>query len=102
MGRWIEITGTSKPDLKRKAKKVVEKLDQVYRAEMENYNAERYGALGSSIRLHKTALKVIVKIADIADIKWKIIKNKTGQIPGWVTPKEIPNDDPNYFNKMEL
>lgn len=99
MGRWIEITGTSKADLKRKAKKVVDKLGEIYYAEMKNYNAERYAALGSSVRLHKTALKIIVRIADVLDIKWKIIKNRVGQIPHWAKPKNISNSDPDYFNK---
>ncbi len=96
MGRWIEITGTSKADLKAKAKKVVDKLHSFLR---DDYNAVRYAKLDSSIRLHKTELKIIIKIPKTTHPWWQKIKNKVGQVPGWVTPKEIANDDENYFNK---
>ncbi len=95
MGRWIEITGTSKPDLKAKAKKVVDKLHEFLN---HHYRAVQYAKLGSSIRLHKTELKVIVKIPKVGAIRWDLIKNKLGQVPGWVTPKEIADDDVNYFD----
>ena len=96
MGRWIEITGTSKPDLKAKAKKVADKLHEFLNP---HYKAERYAKLGSSIRLHKTELKVIIKIPKTTHLWWKKIKNRLGEVPNWVTPKQIANDDPNYFNK---
>jgi len=102
MGRWVEISGTSKADLKAKAKKVVNKIHQILESNLASYNAERYAQLGSSIVLHKTQLKVIIKMPNATDPKWKKIKNRLGQIPGWVTPKEISNDDSNYFNKIEL
>ncbi len=96
MGRWIEITGTSKPDLKAKAKKVSDKLHEFL---SPHYKADIYAKVGSSIRVHKTQLKVIIKIPGVAHSWWSIIKNKVGQVPGWVTPKQIANDDENYFNK---
>ncbi len=95
MVRWIEITGTSKPDLKAKAKKVVDKLHSFLKGD---YKAVRYAALDSSIRLHKTQLKVIVKIPKTTHLWWKKIKDRVGEVPGWVTPKQITSDDPNYFN----
>lgn len=97
MDRWIEITGTSKADLKAKAKKVVDKLHEFLNP---HYKALRYAKLGSSIRLHKTQLKVIIKIPKESHLWWKKIKDRLGQVPGWVTPKRISRDDPNYFNKL--
>ncbi len=96
MGRWIEITGTSKADLKAKAKKVVDKLHEFLNP---HYKAKRYAKLGSSIRLHKTELKVIIKIPVTSHLWWRKIKNRLGEVPGWVTPKNIANDDPNYFEQ---
>ncbi len=95
MSRWIEITGTSKTDLKNKAKKVADKLHEFLAS---HYKAKRYAKLGSSIRLHKTLLKVIIKIPKIGHKRWDLIKNKLGSVPNWVTPKQISNDDVNYFN----
>ncbi len=97
MGRWIEITGTSKPDLKTKAKKVADKLHEFLNP---HYKASQYAKLGSSIRLHKTELKVIIKIPETTHLWWKKIKNKLGEVPGWVTPKNIANDDINYFDQL--
>jgi len=96
MSRWVEITGTSKADLKAKAKKVVDKLHLFLN---DTYKAVRYAKLGSSIRLHKTQLKVIIKIPEESHLWWKKIKNRIGQVPGWLTPKNISNDDVNYFDK---
>lgn len=96
MSRWIEITGTGNADLKAKAKKVQDKLHQFLNP---HYKAERYAKLGSSIRLHKTQLKVIIKIPDVDHLWWKKIKDRTGEVPGWATPKKIPRDDPNYFDQ---
>ncbi len=97
MRRWIEITGTSKPDLKAKAKKVVDKLHSFLKAD---YQAERYAKLGSSIKLHKTQLKVIIKIPNIDHLWWRKIKDRVSEVPGWATPKQVANDDVNYFNKV--
>lgn len=94
MSRWIEITGTSKADLKAKAKKVQDKLHQFLNP---HYKAVRYAKLGSSIRLHKTQLKVIIKVPNESHLWWRKIKDKVGQVPGWVSPKNIDNNDPNYF-----
>ena len=96
MGRWIEITGTSKADLKAKAKKVQDKLHLFLKAD---YKATRYAKTGSSIRLHKTELKVIIKIPKTSHLWWRKIKNRLGDVPGWVTPKNISRDDPDYFNQ---
>lgn len=96
MARWIEITGASKADLKTRAKKVVDKLHEFLK---DHYKAVRYAKLGSSIRLHKTQLKVIIKIPNENHLWWTKIKNRVGQVPGWVTPKNISNDDVNYFDK---
>ncbi len=99
MSRWIEITGTNKADLKAKAKKVQDKLHELLSITMgNNYNAGRYAKLGSSIRLHKTELKVIIKIPDTVSLRWEMIKKRIGEVPGWVTPKNIDRGDPNYFN----
>lgn len=95
MARWIEITGTSKADLKRKAKRVQDKLHGFLE---RDYKALRYAKLGSSIRLHNTQLKLIIKIPNISHLWWRKIKDRTGEVPGWVAPKEIPRDDPNYFD----
>lgn len=94
--RWIEITGTSKADLKDKAKKVSDKIHGF----LENhYRAERYAKLGSSIRLHKTELKIIIKIPETSHLWWRKIGDRLGEIPGWVTPIQMANDDINYFNQ---
>lgn len=92
----IEISGTSKPDLKRKAKKVVDKLHLFLK---DTYKAEQYARLGSSIRLHKTQIKTIVILPKATHLWWKKIKDRVGDVPGWVTPKQIPSDDPDYFDK---
>ncbi len=100
MSRWIEITGTSKKDLKAKAKKVSDKIHELLSLTMDNgYNAGRYAKLGSSIRLHKTELKIIIKIPEVSHLWWVKIKDRLGEVPGWVTPKQIANGDLNYFNK---
>ena len=99
MGRWIEITGTSKPNLRTRAKAVSAKLHEILNTHLPNYGADRYAKLGSSIVLHKTDLKVIIKIPKVGNLKWQKIKNRLGEVPGWVTPKQIANDDPNYFNR---
>lgn len=99
MARWIEITGTSKADLKAKAQKVQDKLHSFLNP---HYKAKRYAALGSSIRLHKTQLKVIIKMPDVSHAWWKKIKDRVSEVPHWVNPKKISNDDPNYFTKIEI
>jgi len=95
MGRWIEITGTSKPDLKAKAKKVANKLHEFL---SPHYKAERYAKLGSSIRLHKTELKVIIKIPNGSHLWWRLIKDRVGEVPGWATPIKLTGKEPEYFN----
>lgn len=96
MGRWIEITGTSKVDIERRLMKMSDKLFGFLEGEIK---AVRYAKPGSSIRLHKTELKGIMKIPKTTHPWWKKIKNRVGEVPGWVTPKRIANDDENYFNK---
>jgi len=95
MSRWIEITGTSQTNLKNRAKAVSDKIHEFLN---DHYKASQYAKLGSSIRVHKTELKVIIKIPKVGRKRWDLIKNKLGQIPNWVTPKQISNDDPNYFD----
>ena len=95
MSRWIEITGTSKPDLKAKAKKAVDKLHQFLNP---HYKAERYAKLGSSIRLHKTQPKVIIKIPKTSHLWWRKIKDRTREVPGWVIPIKFTGKEPEYFN----
>ena len=97
MGRWIEITGTSKPNLKAKAKKVADKLHLFLQ---NDYKAIRYARLGSSIRLHKTQLKVIIKIPEVSHLWWRKIKDRLGEVPGWVTPKKFTGKEPEYFNQL--
>jgi len=99
MGRWIEITGTSATNLRNKAKAVSDKLHDFL---SPHYTAERYAKLGSSIRLHKTELKVIIKVPKTSHLWWKKIKDRLGDVPGWVTPKQIANDDVNYFDQLEI
>ncbi len=94
MARWIEITGTSIANLRNRAKTVVDKIHEFL---SDYYKAGQYAKLGSSIRLHKTELKVIIKIPEIRHERWRRIKDKLGNIPNWVTPKQIDNNDPNYF-----
>ncbi len=96
MSRWIEITGTSKPDLKAKAKKVADKLHEIL---SPHYKADRYAKLGSSIRLHKTELKVIIKIPATSHLWWKKIKDRVGQVPGWITPIKLTGKEPEYFDQ---
>jgi len=91
----IEIAGTSKPDLIRKAKKIIDKLHEFLK---NTYKAERYAKLGSSIRLHKTQVKIIIMLPEASHLWWKKIKDRVREVSGWVTPKQIANDDPNYFN----
>ncbi len=95
MGRWIEITGTSKPDIKRKLIKMSEILFKFIGKDM---NAERYAKPGSSIRLHKNELKGIMKIPETSHLWWRKIKDKLGQVPGWVKPIKLTGKEPEYFN----
>ena len=104
MSRWIEITGTSKVDLKTKAKKVSDKLHEILSGTLPSeaqllYHAARYAKLGSSIRLHKTQMKIIIKIPEESHLWWRKIKDRLGEVPEWITPKQIANDNSNYFNK---
>lgn len=94
MGRWIEITGTSKADIKIKLIKMSELLFRFIGKDMK---AERYARPGSSIRFHKTELKGIMKIPETSHLWWRKIKDRLGDVPGWVTPKEISRNDTNYF-----
>ncbi len=95
MGRWIEITGTSRADIKRK---LIKMSGILFRFIGEDIKAERYAKPGSSIRIHKTKLEGIMKIPEESHLWWRKIKDRLGDIPGWVTPIKLTGKEPEYFD----
>ncbi len=97
MKNWIEGTGTSRADLINKANIIQSKIHQFLKATLPGYiGTARYAQWGSSMRLHKIQLKFIILAPE--GLRWDKIKSRTAQIPGWIIPKQIANNDINYFN----